>query len=120
MFLSSSSDISEFTDVVMSFIATLADTIDPPQDPPRVASSATYCTPCTHMTVWSGSAPTPSSSLRMTVVVGLISGNDEKAYLEEVANLSLWCQDNSLMLNFSKTKELIIINCFISPCCLYA
>jgi len=40
-----------------------------------------------------------------TVVVGLISGNDEKAYLEEV-NLSLWCQDKSL--NFYKTKELIV------------
>ena len=37
------------------------------------------------------------------MVVGLISGSDEKAYLEEVANLSLWCQDNSLMLNVSKT-----------------
>jgi len=43
-----------------------------------------------------------------TVVVGLISGNDGKAYLEEVANLSLWCQDNNLMLNVSKTKELIL------------
>ena len=43
-----------------------------------------------------------------TVVVGLISGNDEKAYLEEAANLSLWCQDNSLMLNVCKTKELIV------------
>jgi len=43
-----------------------------------------------------------------TVVVGLISDNIEKAYLEEVANLSLWCQDNSLMLNVSKTKELIV------------
>jgi len=43
-----------------------------------------------------------------TVVVGLISGNDGKAYLEEVAKLSLWCQDNSLMLNVSKTKELIV------------
>jgi len=42
------------------------------------------------------------------VVVGLISANDEKAYLEEVANLSLWFQDNSLMLNVSKTKELIV------------
>jgi len=41
------------------------------------------------------------------VVVGLISGKDEKAYLEEVANLSLWGQDNSLMLHVSKTKELI-------------
>jgi len=43
-----------------------------------------------------------------TVVVGLISGNDGKAYLEEVAHLSLWCQDSSLMLNVSKTKELIV------------
>jgi len=43
-----------------------------------------------------------------TVVV-LISGNDEKAYREEVANLSLWCQDNSLMLNVSQTKELIVV-----------
>jgi len=43
-----------------------------------------------------------------TVVVGLISANDDKPYLKEVANLSLWCQDNSLMLNVSKTKELIV------------
>jgi len=42
------------------------------------------------------------------VVVGLISCNNEKAYQEEVANLSLWCQDNSLMLNVSKAKELIV------------
>jgi len=42
------------------------------------------------------------------MVLGLISGNDEKAYLEEVANPSLCCQDNSLMLNVSKTKELIM------------
>ena len=40
-----------------------------------------------------------------TVEVGLISVNDEKAYLEEVANLSLWCQDNSLMLNLSKIRS---------------
>jgi len=43
-----------------------------------------------------------------TVVVGLISGNDEKAYLEEVGYLSLWCHDYSLMLNVSKTKEPIV------------
>jgi len=35
--------------------------------------------------------------------VGLISSNDEKAYLEEFAKLSL-----SLMLNVSKTKELML------------
>ena len=33
---------------------------------PRVASSAQYCTPCTHMITWPGPAPTPSLSLRMT------------------------------------------------------
>ena len=43
-----------------------------------------------------------------TVVVGLISENNEKAYLEEVADLSLWCQDNSLLVNVTKTKELIV------------
>jgi len=43
-----------------------------------------------------------------TVVVGLISGNDEKTYREEVSNLLSRCQDNSLMLNVSKTKELIV------------
>jgi len=41
-----------------------------------------------------------------TVVVGLISSNNEKDYLDD--NLSLWCQDNSLMLNVSKTKEGIV------------
>jgi len=41
-------------------------------------------------------------------VVGLISGNYEKAYLEEDATLSLWCKYNSLMLNVSKTKELTV------------
>ncbi|KAK0152156.1 hypothetical protein N1851_006466 [Merluccius polli] len=76
---------------------------------PRPASSAPYCTPCTHMTVWPGSAPTPSTpSVDDTVVVGLISNHDEKAYLEEVADLSLWCQDSSLLMNVPKTKELIV------------
>jgi len=43
-----------------------------------------------------------------TVVMGLLSGNNEMADLEEIAILSLWCQDNSLMLNLSKTKKLIV------------
>uniref|UniRef100_A0A6I8QMV9 Reverse transcriptase domain-containing protein n=1 Tax=Xenopus tropicalis TaxID=8364 RepID=A0A6I8QMV9_XENTR len=43
-----------------------------------------------------------------TVVVGLISDNDETAYLEEVGNLVNWCQRNNLLLNVSKTKELIV------------
>ncbi|KAI5618092.1 gastrula zinc finger protein XlCGF28.1-like [Silurus asotus] len=43
-----------------------------------------------------------------TVVVGLISNNDETAYLQEVKNLERWCQENNLLLNVSKTKELIV------------
>ncbi len=43
-----------------------------------------------------------------TVVLGLISNNYETAYLDEVERLTSWCQDNSLSLNASKTKELIM------------
>ncbi len=42
-----------------------------------------------------------------TVVLGLISNNGETAYLDEVERLTSWCQD-SLSLNVSKTKELIV------------
>ncbi len=43
-----------------------------------------------------------------TVVLGLISNNDEIAYLDEVERLTSWCQDNCLSLNVSKTKQLIV------------
>ncbi len=43
-----------------------------------------------------------------TVVLGLISNNDETAYLDEVERLTSWCQDNCLSLNVNKTKELIV------------
>ncbi len=43
-----------------------------------------------------------------SVVLGLISNNDETAYLDEVERLTSWCQDNCLFLNVSKTKELIV------------
>ncbi len=43
-----------------------------------------------------------------TVVLGLISNNDETAYLDEVERLTSWHQDNCLSLNVSKTKELIV------------
>ncbi len=42
------------------------------------------------------------------MVLGLISNNDETAYLDEVERLTSWCQDNCLSLNVSKTKELIV------------
>ncbi|XP_064856318.1 uncharacterized protein LOC135559668 [Oncorhynchus nerka] len=38
-----------------------------------------------------------------TTVVGLITDNDETAYREEVRDLAVWCQDNSLFLNVIKT-----------------
>ncbi|KAK1795620.1 hypothetical protein P4O66_001117 [Electrophorus voltai] len=42
-----------------------------------------------------------------TILMGLISDNDERAYLEEIKHLENWCQENNL-LNVSKTKELIV------------
>ena len=38
----------------------------------------------------------------------LITEDDETAYSEEVRDLAVWCQDNNLSLNISKTKELIV------------
>ncbi len=43
-----------------------------------------------------------------TAVVGLITDNNEKAYLKEVDDLIRCCQDNNLLLNVSKTKELMV------------
>jgi len=43
-----------------------------------------------------------------TEVLGLISNNDETAYMDEVERLTSWCQDNCFSLNVSKTKELIL------------
>ncbi len=39
-----------------------------------------------------------------TVVVSLISDNDERAYLQEIKRLDNWCQENNVLLNVSKTK----------------
>lgn len=43
-----------------------------------------------------------------TMVVGLISGDNETPYREEVTQLSNWCVHNNLSLDVDKTKELII------------
>lgn len=40
--------------------------------------------------------------------MGLITDNNEKASLKELEDLTHWCQDNNLLLNVSKTKELIV------------
>lgn len=48
-------------------------------------------------------ATTSSTTIIMfaddTIVVGLISDNNETAYLKEVRNLETWCQRNNLLLN---------------------
>jgi hypothetical protein len=36
-------------------------------------------------------------------VVGLITDDNEAAYREEVRDLAVWCQDNNLSFNVSKT-----------------
>jgi hypothetical protein len=41
-------------------------------------------------------------------VVGLITGDDESAYREEVNDLAVWCRSNNLSLNISKAKGLIV------------
>ncbi|KAK3515340.1 hypothetical protein QTP70_017277, partial [Hemibagrus guttatus] len=43
-----------------------------------------------------------------TIVVGLISKNNESAYREEVQRLTAWCKANSLSLNVGKTKEMVV------------
>ena len=43
-----------------------------------------------------------------TTVVGLITNNDETAYREVVRALGVWCQENNLILNVNKTKEMIV------------
>ncbi|KAI3363730.1 hypothetical protein L3Q82_001346 [Scortum barcoo] len=39
---------------------------------------------------------------------GLISDNDETHYKEEIQHLTQWCSNNNLVLNTSKTKEVIV------------
>ena len=42
-----------------------------------------------------------------TVIVGLISNNDESEYNEQISELVLWCKAHNLLLTAAKTKELI-------------
>ena len=43
-----------------------------------------------------------------TTLAGLIQSEDESAYRDEVSNLVHWCDKNNLLLNASKTKEVIV------------
>ena len=42
-----------------------------------------------------------------TTLTGLISDNDESTYRVQVESLIHWCNENNLLLNVSKTKEMI-------------
>ncbi len=71
--------------------------------------SALSCTPCTRKTC----AAMHSSNVIIkfaddTVVVGLITNDNESAYREVVHTLTNWCHNNNLSLNISKTKELVV------------
>ena len=43
-----------------------------------------------------------------TIVVGLITDNDETAYMEAVRDLAVCCQNNNFSLNVIKTKDIIV------------
>ncbi len=43
-----------------------------------------------------------------TTLVGLITNDDETHYRTEVDHLAKWCSDNNLLLNVSKTKEIVV------------
>ena len=43
-----------------------------------------------------------------TTVTGLITDNNEDKYRQEINSIVHWCDENNLILNVSKTKELII------------
>ena len=43
-----------------------------------------------------------------TTVSGLISKSDETAYRGEVEGMVSWCEENNLLLNVTKTKEIVV------------
>lgn len=43
-----------------------------------------------------------------TTVVGLITGDNETAYKEELNAPTHWCQENNLSLNVKRTKVLVV------------
>ena len=43
-----------------------------------------------------------------TAILGLISDNDESSYLAQIEQCTSWCENNNLLLNAKKTKELIV------------
>ena len=50
---------------------------------------------------------TPHNS---NTIINFADNMRESAYMEEVRDLAVWCQDNNPSLNVSKSKELIVDN----------
>ena len=42
-----------------------------------------------------------------TAILGLVTNNDETSYIAEIDHCTSWCEHNNLLLNSTKTKELI-------------
>ena len=43
----------------------------------------------------------------MTVIVGLISDNNDTEYIKQISEVIQWCGSHNLLLNVSKTKKII-------------
>ena len=64
----------------------------------------------THACVAPPDSTTIIKAVDDTMVVGLITDDNETAYRMEVSDLVVRCQDNDLSFNVRKTKELIVDN----------
>ena len=77
------------------------------QAPPRAVCWALSCIPCTHVCT-----PVPSNTIikftDATTDISLISRGYETAYRDEVNRLAGRCSKRNLLLNTSKTKEMVI------------
>ncbi len=72
-----------------------------------------YWVPCSTLSTHTTACPHSSISIVKlltddTWFLGLISNNDETAYLDEVERLTSWCQDNCFLSEREQTKELIV------------
>ncbi|KAF7669875.1 hypothetical protein LDENG_00100560, partial [Lucifuga dentata] len=78
---------------------------------PHLSSSRTLSTGSPQGCVDCTAAYTGNTIIKFandTTVIGLISGGDEVNYRNEVLKLTEWCSANNLLLNTTKTKEIIV------------
>ncbi|KAI4883522.1 hypothetical protein NFI96_005237, partial [Prochilodus magdalenae] len=78
----------------------------PPGEQPLTLSTTDVCH--TLRRVSARKAAGPDEFADDITVIGLIRGDDETAYRDEVQHLAAWCDDNNLVLNTQKTKEVIV------------